>query len=145
MLTHDGIDTTIIVALITGVISLLVSFMGIRSRKRSDDSQAYKNMQETIEGLHRDVKEQDRRIGHLSHLVISEQEQRQEAETRMYETEQERLTMAVYIRAVGHWMAQLCDVLDPQWLQAHPKPHLPDSIRPDVEDAAQRIGLDIKK
>lgn len=145
MLTPDGVDTTIIVALITGVISLLVSFMGIRARKRSDDSQAYKNMQETIEGLHRDVKEQDRRIGHLSHLVISEQEQRQEAETRMYETEQERLTMAAYIRAVGHWMAQLCDVLDPQWAEDHPKPHLPDSIRPDVEDTAQRIGLAIKK
>lgn len=145
MLTPDGVDTTIIVALITGVISLLVSFMGIRARKRSDDSQAYKNMQETIEGLHRDVKEQDRRIGHLSHLVISEQEQRQEAETRMYETEQERLTMAAYIRAVGHWMAQLCDMLDPQWAEDHPKPHLPDSIRPDVEDTAQRIGLDIKK
>lgn len=145
MLIPDGVDTTIIVALITGVISLLVSFLGIRARKRSDDSQAYKNMQETIEGLHRDIAAQDKRIGFLSNLVISEQEQRQEAETRMYETEQERLAMAAYIRAVGHWMAQLCDVLDPQWAEDHPKPHLPDSIRPDVEDTAQRIGLAIKK
>jgi len=141
----DQIDTTIIVAIITGVVSLVVSLIGFKSRKRSDEAEAYKDMQETIEGLHRDITAQDKRIGSLSHLIISEQEQRQEAETRMYETEQERLTMAAYIRAVGHWMAQLCNVLDPQWAEDHPKPHLPDSIRPDMEDTAQRIGLAIKK
>ena len=83
MLTSNGIDTTIIVALITGVASLLVSFLTIRARKRSDESEAYKNMQETIEGLHRDIKEQDHRIGHLSHLVISEQEQRRQWSTSL--------------------------------------------------------------
>lgn len=145
MFDPDQIDTTIIVAIITGVVSLVVSLIGFKSRKRSDEAEAYKDMQETIEGLHRDITAQDKRIGSLSHLIISEQEQRQEAETRMYETEQERLTMAAYIRAVGHWMAQLCNVLDPQWAEDHPKPHLPDSIRPDMEDTAQRIGLAIKK
>lgn len=145
MFDPDQIDTTIIVAIITGVVSLAVSLIGFKSRKRSDEAEAYKDMQETIEGLHRDITAQDKRIGSLSHLIISEQEQRQEAETRMYETEQERLTMAAYIRAVGHWMAQLCNVLDPQWAEDHPKPHLPDSIRPDMEDTAQRIGLAIKK
>lgn len=145
MFDPDQIDTTIIVAIITGVVSLVVSLIGFKSRKRSDEAEAYKDMQETIEGLHRDITAQDKRIGSLSHLIISEQEQRQEAETRMYETEQERLTMAAYIRAVGHLMAQLCNVLDPQWAEDHPKPHLPDSIRPDMEDTAQRIGLAIKK
>ena len=143
MLTPDGIDTTIIVALITGVASLLVSFLTIRARKRSDESEAYKNMQETIEGLHRDIKEQDHRIGHLSHLVISEQEQRRTAEAGLLEERQKTLENTAYLRAVGHWFAGLCEVLDPGWLQAHPKPHLPDSIRPEIEALTAGTDLEI--
>lgn len=145
MFDPDQIDTTIIVAIITGVVSLVVSLIGFKSRKRSDEAEAYKDMQETIEGLHRDITAQDKRIGSLSHLVISEQDQRCNAEIRLLETRQKSLESTAYLRAVGHWMAELCDVLDPAWLKAHPKPHLPDSIRPDVEDAAKRIGLAIKK
>lgn len=143
MLTSNGIDTTIIVALITGVASLLVSFLTIRARKRSDESEAYKNMQETIEGLHRDIKEQDHRIGHLSHLVISEQEQRRTAEAGLLEERQKTLENTAYLRAVGHWFAGLCEVLDPAWLRAHPKPHLPDSIRPEIESLTAGTDLEI--
>ena len=143
MLTSNGIDTTIIVALITGVASLLVSFLTIRARKRSDESEAYKNMQETIEGLHRDIKEQDHRIGHLSHLVISEQEQRRTAEAGLLEERQKTLENTAYLRAVGHWFAGLCEVLDPAWLGAHPKPHLPDSIRPEIESLTAGTDLEI--
>ena len=145
MLTPNGIDTTIIVALITGVASLLVSFLSIRARKRSDESEAYKNMQETIEGLHRDIQEQDKRIGHLSHLVISEQEQRRTAEASLLEERQKTLENTAYLRAVGHWFAVLCGVLDPAWLQAHPKPHLPDSIRPEIEALTAGTDLEINK
>lgn len=145
MFNPAQLDTTIIVALITGAISLLISIITVMVNKRNRDSESYKSMQETIEGLHRDITAQDKRIGSLSHLVISEQEQRRDAETRLLETRQKSLESTAYLRAVGHWMAQLCDVLDPQWAEDHPKPHLPDSIRPEVEDAAQKIGLDIKK
>lgn len=139
------LDTTIIVALITGAISLLISIITVMVNKRSRDSESYKSMQETIEGLHRDITAQDKRIGFLSNLVVSEEEKRRNAETRLLETRQKSLESTAYLRAVGHWMAQLCDVLDPQWAEDHPKPHLPDNIRPEVEDAAQKIGLDIKK
>ena len=143
MFTPDGVDTTIVVALITGVVSLLVSFIGIRAHKRSDDSQAYKNMQETIEGLHRDIKEQDNRIGDLSHMIISERVQRREAESSLLEEKQKTLENTAYLRAVGHWFAGLCEVLDPAWLQAHPKPHLPDVIRPEIEALTAGTDLEI--
>lgn len=137
------LDTTIIVAIITGVVSLSVSLIGFRSKKKSDEAEAYKSMQETIEGLHRDIKEQDHRIGHLSHLVISEQEQRRAAEAGLLEEKQKTLENTAYLRAVGHWVAGLCEVLDPQWLQAHPKPHLPDVIRPEIEALAKGTDLEI--
>lgn len=137
------LDTTIIVAIITGVASLAVSLIGFKSKKKSDEAEAYKSMQETIEGLHRDIKEQDHRIGHLSHLVISEQEQRRTAEAGLLEEKQKTLENTAYLRAVGHWVAGLCEVLDPQWLQAHPKPHLPDVIRPEIEALAKGTDLEI--
>ena len=136
------VDTTIIVAIITGVVSLSVSLIGFSSKKKSDEAEAYKSMQETIEGLHRDIKEQDRRIGHLSHLVISEQEQRRQAESVLLEEKQKTLENTAYLRALGHWFEGLCDVLDPAWLSAHPKPHLPDSIRPDI--SALTVGTDLE-
>jgi len=142
MFTPNGIDTTIIVALITGVASLLVSFLTIRARKRSDEAEAFKSMQETVEGLHRDIKEQDKRIGYLSHLVISEQEQRRQAEISLLEERQKTLENTAYLRAVGHWFEGLCEVLDPVWLEAHPKPHLPDSIRPEIN--ALTVGTDLE-
>lgn len=136
------LDTTIIVAIITGVVSLAVSLIGFKSKRKSDEAEAFKSMQETIEGLHRDIKEQDHRIGHLSHLVISEQAQRREAEASLLEEKQKTLENTAYLRAVGHWFAGLCEVLDPGWLQAHPKPHLPDSIRPEIE--ALTAGTDLE-
>ena len=48
--------------------------------------------------------------------------------------EQQRKLFAstAYIRSLGHWMNELCEILDPQWAATHPKPHLPDSIRSEI-------------
>ena len=136
------LDTTIIVAIITGVVSLTVSFIGFKVKEKSDEAEAFKSMQETIEGLHRDIKEQDSRIGHLSHLVISEQEQRRQAESSLLEEKQKTLENTAYLRALGHWFEGLCEVLDPAWLEAHPKPHLPNIIRPEI--SALTVGTDLE-
>lgn len=142
MFNPAQVDTTIIVAIITGAVSLIVSLISSKSRKKSDEAEAYKSMQETIEGLHRDIKEQDNRIGHLSHLVISEQEQRRAAEAGLLEEKQKTLENTAYLRALGHWFEGLCGVLDPVWLKAHPKPHLPDIIRPEI--SALTAGTDLE-
>lgn len=34
-----------------------------------------------------------------------------------------------YIRALGHWLAQFCEITDPEFLHRHPKPSLPDELR----------------
>ena len=142
MFSPVQLDTTIIVAIITGVVSLTVSLIGFKVKEKSDEAEAFKSMQETIEGLHRDIKEQDRRIRHLSHLVISEQEQRRQAETNLLEEKQKTLANTAYLRDLGHWFEALCGVLDPAWLQAHPKPHLPNIIRPEI--SALTAGTDLE-
>lgn len=34
-----------------------------------------------------------------------------------------------YIRALGHWLSQFCEIIDPEFLENHPKPSLPDDLR----------------
>lgn len=34
-----------------------------------------------------------------------------------------------YIRTLGHWLAQFCEVVDEEFLNRHPKPSLPDELR----------------
>lgn len=34
-----------------------------------------------------------------------------------------------YIRALGHWLAQFCEITDKEFLKRHPKPSLPDELR----------------
>lgn len=131
------LDTTIIVALITGLVSLLVSIISVCASRHANTSSVFKSMQETIEGLHRDITVQDKRIGHLAGLVIDEQQKKFAAESSLLVERQKVLETTAYLRSVGHWLEGLCEVLDPQWLAAHPKPRLPDSIRAEVEAIAK--------
>lgn len=34
-----------------------------------------------------------------------------------------------YIRKLGHWLAQFCEIIDDEFLTRHPKPSLPDELR----------------
>lgn len=34
-----------------------------------------------------------------------------------------------YIRTLGHWLAQFCEIIDEDFLTRHPKPSLPDELR----------------
>lgn len=37
-----------------------------------------------------------------------------------------------YIRSLGHWLAQFCEVIDEEFLKRHPKPSLPDDLRDHI-------------
>lgn len=34
-----------------------------------------------------------------------------------------------YIRSLGHWLAQFCEITDKEFLKRNPKPPLPDELR----------------
>lgn len=34
-----------------------------------------------------------------------------------------------YIRSLGHWLSEFCEVIDKEFLTRHPKPNLPDELR----------------
>lgn len=45
-----------------------------------------------------------------------------------------------YIRALGHWMAKFCDIIEPEFLENHPKPSLPDDLRDRIASLEELAG-----
>ena len=41
-------------------------------------------------------------------------------------------TAVAYTRSLFHWLQSFCEVTEPEFLKRHPKPSLPDELRPDV-------------
>ena len=37
-----------------------------------------------------------------------------------------------YTRSLFHWLQSFCELVEPEFLKRHPKPSLPDELRPDV-------------
>ena len=40
--------------------------------------------------------------------------------------------LTAYTRSLFHWLQQFCEIVEPDFLKRHPKPHLPDELRADV-------------
>ena len=45
-----------------------------------------------------------------------------------------------YIRALGHWLLKVCEVIDPVFLENHPKPSLPDDLRDRIASFEEMAG-----
>lgn len=45
-----------------------------------------------------------------------------------------------YIRALGHWLSKFCEVIDPEFLENHPKPSLPDDLRDRIASLEELAG-----
>lgn len=64
---------------------------------------------------------------------LREQVAYQEEQIRHLETVQRKYFKAVaYVRGLYHWLQSFCEVVEPEFLERHPKPSLPDELRPDV-------------
>lgn len=57
----------------------------------------------------------------------------QEEQIRHLEDVQRKYFKAVaYVRGLFHWLQSFCELVEPEFLKRHPKPSLPDELRPDV-------------
>lgn len=57
----------------------------------------------------------------------------QEQQIRHLEEQQEKYFLAVaYTRRLFHWLQDFCELVEPEFLARHPKPSLPDELRPDI-------------
>lgn len=98
---------------------------------------AWSNRRKTeadIDGITADAA--DKAVKILTGSIIDplrEQVAYQENQIRHLEEVQRKYFKAVaYVRSLSHWLQLFCEVTEPKFLKRHPKPSLPDELRPDV-------------
>lgn len=78
----------------------------------------------------------DKAVKILTDSIISplrEQVVYQEEQVRhLEEVQRKYFTAVAYTRSLFHWLQSFCEVIEPEFLKRHPKPSLPDELRPDV-------------
>lgn len=112
-------STDIIVALVTGLCAIVVAAVTWAENRRGDLSEAYRRLSEAQLNMQREIDRQDEKLAEFI----------QERDKLRYQDD----LKTSYIRAVGHWLDELCHVLDPEFLEQYPKPRLPDELRGTIE------------
>lgn len=115
-------STDIIVALVTGLCAIVVASVTWAQNRRGDLSEAYRRLSEAQLNMQREIDRQDEKLAEF----ISERDRLR------YQDD----LKTSYIRAMGHWLGELCHVLDPEFLKRYPKPSLPDELRSTIEPLA---------
>lgn len=107
----------------TELISSIIGLAGIAvggsitwiSTRRNNLTTAYQHLVEAQGELKKQIDAQDEKIDKLIRTRDALQH------TSDLETS--------YIRSLGHWLAQFCEIVDEKFLECHPKPSLPDELR----------------
>lgn len=112
-------STDIIVALVTGLCAIVVAAVTWAQNRRGDLSEAYRQLSEAQLNMQREIDRQDEKLAEFI----------QERDKLRYQDD----LKTSYIRAIGHWLGELCNVLDPEFLKRYPKPRLPYELRSIIE------------
>lgn len=115
-------STDIIVALVTGFCTVVVAAVTWAQNRCGNLSEAYKRLSEAQLNMQQEIDRQDEKLAAFIH---------ERDELRF----QDDLKTS-YIRSMGHWLNELCKVLDPAFLKQYPKPRLPDALRSTIEPLA---------
>lgn len=112
-------STDIIVALVTGLCAIAVAAVTWAQNRRGNLSEAYRRLSEAQLNMQQEIDRQDEKLAAFIH---ERDELRRQDDLK-----------TAYIRAIGHWIGELCKVLDPEFLEKYPKPRLPDGLRDTIE------------
>ena len=112
-------STDIIVARVTGRYGIGVAAVTWAQNRRGDLSEAYRRLSEAQLNMQQEIDRQDEKLAEFI----------QERDELRYQDD----LKTSYIRAMGHWLGELCNVLDPEFLKQYPKPRLPDGLRDTIE------------
>lgn len=110
----------------TELISSIIGLAGIAvggtitwaANRRSSLTAAYNQLVEAQGELKKQIDAQDEKINRL----IKSRDELQY--TNDLETG--------YIRSLGHWLSEFCQIIDREFLTQHPKPALPDELRDHI-------------
>lgn len=98
-----------------------------------------------IQPLRAQVESQGDQIQHLekkqaeqARNLEAKQKNLEEQQKKNLEVAQKNLVVTTYTRSLFHWLQEFCEIMEPEFLARHPKPRLPDELRPDI--APETLG-----
>lgn len=101
---------------LAGIIGIAVGgLITYASTRRNNLTTAYRQLVEAQGELKKQIDAQDEKINKLIR-TRDELQHTSDLETS-------------YIRSLGHWLAQFCEIVDNEFLKRHPKPSLPNELR----------------
>lgn len=112
-------STEVTVAFITGICAIIVALVTWMQNNKTDLSEAYRQLSEAQLNLQKEIDRQDEKLAEF----VSERD-------RLLHQDDLKTS---YIRSIGHWLGEFCQVLDPEFLERYPKPRLPDELRSTIE------------
>lgn len=96
------------------------------ANRRSDLTSAYQSLVSAQGDMKRQIDAQDQKINALI----------KNRDALQYTIDLE----TGYIRALGHWLSQFCEIIEPEFLENHPKPSLPDDLRDRIASLEELAG-----
>lgn len=116
-----------IITTIIGVVGVaLGGLITWLANRRSDLTSAYQALVSAQGDMKRQIDAQDQKISEL----IKHRDELQ------YTIDLE----TGYIRALGHWLSKFCEIIEPEFLENHPKPSLPDDLRDRIVSLEELTG-----
>lgn len=107
---------TELISSITGIAGIAIGgIITWASTRRNNLTAAYQHLVDAQGELKKQIDAQDEKINKLIR-TRDELQHTSDLETS-------------YIRKLGHWLAQFCEITDKEFLERHPKPSLPDELR----------------
>lgn len=91
-----------------------------------------------IQPLREQVESQGVQIQHLEKKQAEQAKNLEAKQKNLEEQQKKNLVVTTYTRSLFHWLQQFCEIVEPEFLARHPKPRLPDELRPDI--APETLG-----
>ena len=123
-------ENEIIIAIITGVCGILgggcaSALVSHFSTRRDRLTHAYAELAKAQLDMQAEIDTQDKKLRRLF-------EENDELRDQLVDVKSRDDAKTAYLRDLFHWLAKLCDVINPEWLSDNPKPSLPDELRHDI-------------
>lgn len=91
-----------------------------------------------IQPLREQVESQGAQIQHLEKKQAEQAKNLEAKQKNLEEQQKKNLVVTTYTRSLFHWLQEFCEIVEPEFLARHPKPRLPDELRPDI--APETVG-----
>lgn len=124
-------DPEVASTIITIIGSFLVAWFTSHAQSQAQKASAEHELSQALA-------EEQKRTGHLHEELLQVEDRLHDEHVKAVQLTDTLNGAVAYARALGHYMDQVCARYGA--FQGISKPHLPDDIRPQIEDAARRYG-----